>query len=152
MDLIRQEIKDGVVADYKGKQVWIVLDQKCRSEGKCHSVCSRCGEVKPPLKKRIIVKKAISFKTGQRITLRMHVLNENIAALLIFGIPVFMALTCALIWYLYSPGEMESPLALLSTASAFVSGFLLVWIIDTIFSKLFPPKIILTSSEQELST
>lgn len=152
MDLIRQEIKDGVVVDYKGKQIWIILDQKCRSEGKCHAGCGGCGEAKPAIKKRVILKKTMQIKTGQKITLKMHILNENIAALLIFGIPVLMALSCSLIWYLYTPQKNESPLALLTTALSFASGFLLVWIIDTIFSKLFPPTIILPTLEQELTT
>ncbi|NLL15045.1 MAG: SoxR reducing system RseC family protein [Fibrobacter sp.] len=152
MILIRQEIKDGVVVDYKKKQIWIVLDQKCRSEGKCHAGCGGCGEAKPSLKKRVFLKKSMPLEKGQKITLKMHILNENIAALLVFGIPVLMALSCALMWYLYSPQDIESPLALLTTAFAFVSGFLLVWIIDTIFSMLFPPTIILPTPVQELVT
>ena len=152
MDLIRQEIKDGVVVDCKGKLIWIILDQKCRSEGKCHAGCGGCDEAKPSLKKRVILKKSMPFTTGQKITLKMHILNENIAALLVFGIPVLMALSCALMWYLYSPQSVESPLALLTTALAFTSGFLLVWVIDTIFSKSFPPTIILPNPEQELAT
>lgn len=151
MILIRQEIKDGVVIDYRGKQIWIVLDQKCRSEGKCHAGCGGCCETKPSLKKRVFLNKSMPIKKGQKITLKMHILNENIAALLIFGIPVFMALSCALIWYLYSPQNIESPLALLTTALAFGSGFLFIWIIDTIFSKLFPPAIILPTHEKELA-
>ena len=135
------------------KQIWIVLDQKCRSEGKCHAGCGGCGEAKPSLKKRVFLKKSMPLEKGQKITLKMHILNENIAALLVFGIPVLMALSCALMWYLYSPQDIESPLALLTTAFAFVSGFLLVWIIDTIFSMLFPPTIIIpTTTEQELTT
>jgi positive regulator of sigma E activity len=153
MDLIRREIKGGVVIDCNEKQIWVVLDQECRSEGKCHVGCGGCSGAKPSIKKRVVLKKAMQFKTGQKITLKMCVLNENIAALLIFGIPVLMAFLCALMWYLCTPQNIESPLALLTTALAFASGFLFVWIIDTIFSKLFPPTIIIpTTTEQELTT
>ncbi len=151
MILIRQEIKEGVVIDYKGKLIWIVLDQKCSSVGECHAGCGGCCETKPSLKKRVFLKKSMPIKKGQKITLKMHILNENIAAMLIFGIPVFMALSCALIWDLCSPQNIESPLALLTTAVAFCSGFLFVWIIDTIFSTLFPSVIISPTSEQELA-
>lgn len=142
MILLRQETKNGVIVDYKGNNLWVVFDQACYSEEKCHTGCGGCGGNKPLLKKRIRLNQALTVKTGQKISLKMHILNENIAAILVFGIPVLMALTCALLWYIYTPQKIESPLAVLSTVTAFTAGFLFVWFIDTIFSRIFPPAIL----------
>ncbi len=145
MILLRQETKDGVVVDYKGNYLWVVFDQACHSEGKCNTGCGGCGGNRPPLKKRIRLNQPLTIKTGQKISLEMHILNENIAAILVFGIPVFLALSCVMLWYIYTPQKIESPLALLSTAIAFAAGFLFVWIIDTIFSRMFPPAVLIPS-------
>ncbi|HEX3019103.1 MAG TPA: SoxR reducing system RseC family protein [Chitinispirillaceae bacterium] len=145
MSLIRQEIKDGVIVDRKENYLWVVLDQPCRTKGKCHTGCGGCGGEKPVLKKKIYIDKTSTFNQGQKITLKMNIPNENIAALLVFGIPVLMALSCTMLWYLNNPQKAESPLALLTTALSFVTGFLVVWIIDTNFRRAYPPAVILPS-------
>lgn len=148
MNIIRQELKNGVVINSKGNYLWVVFDGSCKTEEKCHAGCGGCSSSKPALRKKIATNKAQFYSVGQKITLKQYILNENIAVFVVFGIPLLMAILCSVSWYLYNPLKIESPLALLTTGLAFMAGFLIVWTIDTLFRKKFPPAIISNSPDE----
>lgn len=142
MSIIRQEIRSAFIVDCTDSFIWVVPKQSCKSGEGCHVGCGGCGGKKPAHRKKVFLKHPQTCKAGQKITYSQYILNENIAALLVFGIPVFMALLTSLLWFIFEPQKIESLYSLLTAGLAFVAGFPVVSIIDALFRKSFPTTVI----------
>ncbi|MBN1576269.1 MAG: SoxR reducing system RseC family protein [Chitinispirillaceae bacterium] len=143
MDGVINEIElRGVVSACAEGKVWVVPSAWCSEQAGCNGGCGSCGGKKP--RRRIMVETALNdrFAPGASVTLRSFQLNEAIGALIVFGIPLLSALTVFLVWYAIDPSTVESGGALLVAGSAFFCGFIIVRIIDRIFRKRFPSKIV----------
>jgi len=142
--ILKKELKHGTVVDTDGKKIVVVLDKHCSESTECRTGCGACGGNSKIQKTTIFTDSAQHYTVGQKIEFSRVVLNEALNALIVFGIPLFFALCNIVVWYFISPATVNSPLAMILTATAFLLGFLVVWCIDYRFHKKHPARIIQT--------
>jgi len=140
--IVRKERKFGVIADTANNKITVILDKNCTPSETCHIGCGACGGNSKIQKATISAESTDTYSIGQKVQISRLVLNENISALVVFGIPVLFSFLCITGWFIYSPQEVESPFAVLSTAISFTIGFPVVWCIDKLFYRKYPPRIL----------
>jgi hypothetical protein len=122
----------------RGKLRVIPLET-CSEEGGCSGGCASCtGKTKAA--RKIIVECGNNDypASGTQVTVRLFELNEALGAAIVFGIPLLLPLLTLAVWYSIDAATVESGAALLAALGAFVSGFLCVRLIDTLFRRRFP--------------
>jgi hypothetical protein len=139
---LRLEQNDGIIVSIIKNRVEIFSNKTCAPSAGCHVGCGACGGNKNKDKTVLTIKNSDQFTTGQKITYKKYILNENLNALFIFGTPILLAVSTILIWFINSPDEVESPMALSATGLAFVCGFAVIWFFDKLFQKKYPSVIL----------
>jgi len=61
-----------------------------------------------------------------------------IMSMLVFGLPVMMAVAVMFWWLVNAPNGAESPTAAISIAAALFGGFVILGILDKLFRKRYP--------------
>ena len=146
MGLIKEEQNEGVIIEKRKDRIWVAINPACDSSKDCHTGCGACGGSTKVKKSMLMTSSASSYSLGQKVHFRHFLINEAIGALIVFGIPVFLAILALILWYIRVPEQVESPMAIFSTGVAFVTGFGVVWLIDKLFRTRFPSTL-LTSPE-----
>ncbi|KMQ50157.1 hypothetical protein CHISP_2927 [Chitinispirillum alkaliphilum] len=139
--LIHQKKENGTICRKNKKRVWIALDIECRDKGAqkgCSGGCVSCTKKEIVRKVSVPVADSSDFKLGQLVTLSHYVPDPAIMSFVVFGIPLFMAFAALITWIFASPATIESALAVFFITISFMSGFLILKIIDLIFRKRFP--------------
>jgi len=136
----------GIINRINNGHAWVSLVDNCSSEGStCHAEgggCGACGGKKSGRTVRASLDSDMSVTPGMLITVRYTEINELLGALIVFGIPLGSALFSLFLWYIIAPGRAESGLSILSSGAAFAAGFIPVRIIDGIFRRRYPSRII----------
>ncbi len=128
----------GIVANINRKGALIVLDRGCMEKDSCAG-CKACGvSDRPPPQIFVPLSGSQPVAAGQRIPVRRFVLNEAVAAVVAFGIPVVCALLTAIWWRLHFAADDRGALASLAALGA---GFILVAAADKLIRLAAPPRI-----------
>lgn len=141
--LIRSENKTGTILSRKKNTLLVQIDSDCatRSSG-CNGGCGSCGGESKLKKTTISCSDAQNYPIGDRIQLQHYILNENIVAFIVFGVPIASAFFTILGWYIYSPSSAESPQSYISAILAFAAGFIIIHIFDRWFRTKYPSRIL----------
>jgi positive regulator of sigma E activity len=140
--LFRKELKYGTVTDTSSNIITVVLDILCEPMKGCSTGCGACGGNHKNQKTTLTIDSEHHFTVGQKVTIHRTILNENIAAGVVFGIPILFSLLCIGVWILFSPSTVDSPWVIFSTVISFIAGFPVVRIIDKLFNRNHPPSIV----------
>jgi hypothetical protein len=134
---------EAVVIGHSRKAIRLEMDGACSISGGCSHGCSSCGGKDESRATRFMVRVASpeGFARGQRVRVRRFVANEAIAAGIVFGLPLLLALTAVTIWYVLAPEQAESPAAVLSGVGGLVGGFVVAAIADRIAQHLAPTRV-----------
>gem|GEM_PF-4247152 len=141
--LVREIHLPGIVGNRSGGKLRVIPLETCSEEGGCSGGCASCtGKTKAA--RKIIVECGNNDypASGTQVTVRLFELNEALGAAIVFGIPLLLPLLTLAVWYSIDAATVESGAALLAALGAFVSGFLCVRLIDTLFRRRFPAAII----------
>ncbi|HEX2958369.1 MAG TPA: SoxR reducing system RseC family protein [Chitinispirillaceae bacterium] len=147
--MIHSEKKAGTITRKDRNRLWVEIDQGCdTSASRCAAGCGGCSGSTSQRKAMISSADPEKYSVGQKIEF-MHVsLNENLVALIVFGIPISSAFLTLVLWYLISPSTVETPVSFLSAAAALLGGFTIVNWIDSWFRSKFPSRILSTISSE----
>ncbi len=146
MQLVRKENGEGIVYQKEKNRIWIALQSECSTEKDgCKGGCISCASRDNVRKTSITVSNPQSFELGQKVSFVHYVPDPNMVSLFVFGVPVLLAIINMLAWYIFSPENIESAPAIISTSVAFFSGFFLLKIVDIVFKKKYPSNIIASS-------
>ena len=144
--LVHKEQGAGSIYAIDKEKIWVLTnvdDNSCAAKKKdCKVGCGSCGTRKSERRFSIIVKSPNAYTIGENISFRRFVPEPNLVSFLVFGTPIFFAMTTMLCWLFASPQKVESAPALLSIAAAFFCGCFILMIIDTLFKKRYPAIII----------
>ncbi|NLG16733.1 MAG: SoxR reducing system RseC family protein [Fibrobacter sp.] len=139
--LLTIEEKEGIIFRKQNDRLFISIDPECDTR-QCRTGCGACGGNSKVKKTIVTTDNAAQYQIGQTVTFRRFLLNEALGALIVFGIPLFMALLMVTVWLIKAPERVETPLALFTTGISFISGFAIVWFIDFLFRRKFPSCIV----------
>lgn len=141
--LITRITMQGIVGRKSGNRIWVVPFSGCMEKEKtCTGGCGACSGEKNHKKIQVDTPVPERLTAGDPVTVRYFALNEFIGALIVFGVPLFTAVSLLLSWYSIDPSSVESGWALLSAGGALLCGFAVVWLVDRIFRKHFPPELV----------
>jgi hypothetical protein len=147
--MIHSEKKIGTITRRTNKNLWVEIDQGCdRSSPRCTVGCGGCSGNTRPRKAIISPINPEKYPIGQKIEFLHVSLNENLVAFIVFGIPISAVFFTQLLWYLFSPASVETPISFLSAAAALLAGFAIVAAVDFWFRSKFPSKILSTFSSE----
>lgn len=144
---ISVEENKGKIFQKKQNRLFLAVNPDCNTE-QCQIGCGACGGNSSVKKITVVTDRAEEYLLGQTVRFRRYILNEAIGALIVFGIPLIMALATIITWYIISPQKADTPLAVFTTGVSFITGFAVVWLIDNIFRRKFP-NMILSSLDKE---
>ncbi|MCX7725713.1 MAG: SoxR reducing system RseC family protein [Chitinispirillaceae bacterium] len=131
----------GIVCKKKKDSIWIIQDNSlCLSSDECKVGCGTCSYAKNKKKVKICVENVSKVECGDRISISTIQLNEAVAAMIAFGLPILLMLLSLFLWYMFTSVDLDSPKVTLSTLLSFIMGFVIVKEIDTILRKRFPVK------------
>ncbi|MCL2183588.1 MAG: SoxR reducing system RseC family protein [Chitinispirillia bacterium] len=155
--LIRKDSGEGVVyASGKGRVLVASLagdsgaaapKSSCGGKAGCGH-CGGCAPLPDAYTGRfhVSVPNSDSFKAGDRVAFNRYVPEPNVVSALVFGIPLVLIMAVIFLWLRYAPERAESLPALLTIGAAFVTGIIILAILDTLFKKWYPP--VITATEQ----
>ncbi len=132
---------NAVVAKIIQKGIYCSPNSSCDEPAECHN-CTTCATQKP---KRLFfcpVPDPSVYTVGQCIHISYLALHEAVAAGIVFGLPLFCAVTVSLLWHSYFSTTADSPGAIFATVSALALGFFFVYIIEKIVRAMFPVTIV----------
>jgi len=151
--LIREDSGVGIVCAVSKGQVFVTPllpepfavrspappTKSCAPSAGCGS-CGGCASINKGYadKFRVYVENSKSFKIGDRIAFNRFVPEPAIMSMLVFGLPVAMAVVTMFWWFVNAPDKAESVTAVLSIAAAFFGGFIILGIIDKLFRRKYP--------------
>lgn len=146
MKLVHKEQGKGEIYAIDKDKIWVLtnaIDSSCAVKKKnCNMGCGSCSTRKSERRFSIIVENPNAYVIGNQINFRRFVPEPNLVSFLVFGTPIFFAVTTVLCWLFTAPQKIESTPALLSTVAAFFFGCFVLMIIDTLFKKRYPAAII----------
>jgi positive regulator of sigma E activity len=140
--LINEAVVQGIIAGKDSRTIRVVPASECGDATQCSVGCGACGGKKKVIKITVEVDSTQQFETGTPVTIRHYTINEFVGALVVFGIPLFLACSVLLSWYIFSPESAESARAMVSAAVAFAAGFAVIRVVDQQFRRRFPTRII----------
>ncbi|HON10682.1 MAG TPA: SoxR reducing system RseC family protein [Chitinispirillaceae bacterium] len=144
---ISVEENEGKIFQKSQNRLLLAVNPDCYTK-QCQIGCGACGGNSSVKKVTVASDSAEEYLLGQTVRFRRYILNEAIGALIVFGIPLIMALVTIITWYIISPQKADTPLAVFTTGISFIAGFAVVWLIDNIFRRKFP-NVILSSIDKE---
>lgn len=137
-------IKTGtaIITDVNKKGVYLIADPSCEKQSACHG-CTICSE--PPQSRPTLFcpnPKQANYKMNQIVTIKRLVPNEALAAVTVFGLPILCALVMFFILYVKNPAAADSLQTILLSISAFISGFIFLFLVDKVIQVVYPITII----------
>lgn len=133
-------IEDVVITESSAESLKVVPLVDCGGKGGCGK-CNLCG----PNDKKIIlsykIKDSEKYNAGEQIKLKRFIINEALAAITVFGIPILFAFLTQLLWHIFSPETANSGMAVVYTLIAGVAGIGIVYIIENLIKIFFPAKV-----------
>lgn len=133
-------IEDVVITESSEESLKVVPLVDCGGKGGCGK-CNLCG----PNDKKIIlsykIKDSEKYNAGEQIKLKRYIINEALAAITVFGIPILFAFLTQLLWHIFSPETANSGMAVVYTLIAGVAGIGIVYIIENLIKIFFPAKV-----------
>ncbi len=130
-----------VIVDVTTKGIRVLCNPTCTKKKGCAG-CSLCDE--PRSGPTLLCKDGSNheYAKHQVVTIRRFILNEALAAAILFGIPIGCAIIAAFVFTLITKKPVDTPMPIFFTCLAFMGGFLIVFVLEKIFSLLYPPEII----------
>ncbi len=130
--------ENAVVTKIGTSGIYISPNQSCDKPPECHG-CTACGTT--PSTKHVLfcsVSEPTSYSKGECVPITYFGVNEALAAFLVFGLPIFCAITTSIVWNIYFSNSADSWGAGLAALSALIVGFLLVYIIEKTILYFYP--------------
>jgi len=118
-----------------------------RPESKCNTAaCSTCiqcnkGTFKNP-DLLCVADSVTPYTPNQKIKIQRFVINEAIASIILFGIPLLCSMISLIILLETCPSEVNSFKTIVIGATVFISSFTVILIIERILRTHFPIRII----------
>lgn len=129
----------GIICKKNKESIWIVPDNLFSLNNvDCKVGCGACSGGKNKKRVRIYVEDTSQLKCGERISISTIQLNEAIAAMIVFGLPIFLMLLSFFVWYMLNPANINSLKVILSSILAFIISFIIIKEIDLILRKKYP--------------
>ncbi|MDG5814799.1 hypothetical protein QA601_06915 [Chitinispirillales bacterium ANBcel5] len=140
--LIEKEKRSGTICKINKNNLLVILQSDCNvsepKRGGCGGGCLSCAGKENAKKASIAVVDTSNYKLGQTIQFTHFVPHSGIVGLVVFGIPIMMALLAMILWYIVRPDMIESPLVVLTTVFSFLGGFCILKIMDLCFKRKYP--------------
>lgn len=145
----RHENISGKIQSINGNLIKVTIcdtpseKNSCMSESKgCDSGCGACSGIENNKLITIYTPQARDYTPEMTITFNYQSINDTVMLILAFGIPFLFVAIAALLWLLYAPTKIESPLSIMSITGAFCGGFVILWILDVLIRRRIPAQII----------
>ena len=131
-----------IITDINTRGVFLIADPSCEKKTACHG-CTMCSEP-PPSGPTLFCpnRESSDYKKNQIVTVRRFVPNEALAAVTVFGLPIVCALVTFFVLYMRNPAAADSLQTILLSIAAFVSGFVLLFLLDKIIQAIYPITIV----------
>lgn len=133
---VKKEEK-GVIVKITSKGIYVFLNKSCSPKKDCHG-CKGCQSTSSLPSFFCPVKNSSEYSQGQHVKVTYTSLNQALAAILLFGIPILCAIVSFVLLYSFNPDVIHSYLAPLTTFVAMGCGFFLVFVIDKCIHVSFP--------------
>ncbi len=140
------KLNNAVISKVKENGIYVSPNISCDKPTGCHG-CSLCTPGKPNLRFFCSVPEPSDYAEGQCVRIKYFSFNEAVAAVVVFGVPVFCAVVTYIILSVFSNTRTETSGLVLSTAFAVVIGFIFVYLIDRIIRYFYPVTIEKDSSQ-----
>jgi hypothetical protein len=144
---------DATVLECRPDKVRIVVaPSECDTKTSCKG-CTSCAEKPGARKMWLPIRCGESLSPGIRVRFTRYVVNEALAALLLFGLPILTAASTLIVWSIVAPERAESPVAVGSAVLAFAAGFGFSWGLEKLFLRIHPPRLdpMVSNPESEAS-
>jgi hypothetical protein len=149
--LIRKDSGKGVIYAVDRGRVFVASladgaaapKKSCGPRAGCGS-CGGCATLPDGYadKFHVPVADAGSFKVGGSVRYCRYVLEPSVVSVLVFGVPVALAITTMVLWLLNAPERAESLTAVLTIAASFFCGVVILALLDGLFKRRYPSTII----------
>ncbi len=142
-NIVYEKKIEGIVSASSEGKLWIVASKECEEQPSCNKTgCMGCGGVARRQKIFVETSNAQLYPVGTEVVVKTSEINQALAAIIIFGIPLILALSVLAVWYALNSSGTESVFFIFFAGIAFFSGFIVVGFIDRIFRKKYPSSII----------
>jgi hypothetical protein len=147
--LIRKDSGEGIVyaagegrilvAVLKAQDAGVSPKKSCGDKAGCGH-CGGCASLPDAYtdKFHVPVPDTGAFKVGDRVGFNRYVPEPVITGLLVFGLPISLAVAAMILWLRYAPELAESLWVLLTIAAAFTVGVAALGALDKLFKKRYP--------------
>ena len=139
--MLTRRITHGIVASRFPGKLHVVPSGGCEQPATCDQGCTSCGGKRAAVKLVVATPDADRYPPGSRVVVTTFTPNEAVGALIVFGIPLFLATSALLIRYVISPSTVESPASLIGAGCAFAAGFVVVGLIDGLLRRRYPASV-----------
>ena len=148
LDSIIGQIKtsNAIITEINKNGVFLIADPSCEKKAACHG-CTMCSEP-PPSGPTLFCPAPGSnqYDKNQIVTIKRFIPNEVLAAVTVFGLPILCALVTFFILYVKDPAAADSLQTIVLSISAFVSGFVVLYLLDKIIQTRYPITILNTNA------
>jgi len=142
MSVYAEKISEGVIRSVTATKVRIALKKRHLTSEGCKN-CRLCStQPPPPIEFSIRCHRTNQYTPGDTVRITRRVPQPLIAAFSVFGIPLLCVLLSLILWLLVSPGSINSTGAVMTSLASFTFGIILVFTIDLIYQKRYPPTIV----------
>ncbi len=132
---------DATVLECTPKRAHIVVaPSECDTKSGCKG-CTSCADKPGARKMWLPVQCGESLSPGIKVRFTRFVVNEALAALLLFGLPILASAGTLIIWAVVAPNQVESPAAIGSAVLAFAGGFSFSWALEKLLLRIYPPRL-----------
>jgi positive regulator of sigma E activity len=140
-----KEKEKGVIVGRTDTEVSVMIKAECIPSSSCAS-CNRsagCARGVRPRRIRVPVSSFSTLTPGEEVTVEHTKINEAVAAVVVFGLPLIFAVAGYWVWMQLFPGSGESAGRVLLTLVGLVFGFIAGVMIDrSVADRLPPPHIV----------
>lgn len=128
---------NAVVSRIAKNGIHVSPNLSCNEPAGCHN-CSLCGTKPSKLEFFCSIPNPYDYSEGQCIRIKYFSLTEVVAAVVVFGIPIFCAIVTYTVYSLFIAASTETLGLVLATAVAVVFGFIIVYIIEKLTRYFYP--------------
>ena len=128
---------NAVVSRIAKKGIYVSPNPSCNEPAGCHN-CSLCSIKPSKLEFFCSIPNPYDYSEGQCIRIKYFSLTEVVAAVAVFGIPIFCAIVTYIGYSLFFTASTETFGLVLATAVAVGFGFIIVYLIERLTRYIYP--------------